>query len=71
MWTMRIVLKRWVKPSRQESTVPVDLDILIVQVSVSPGRPEWFRDLVASVMKVYGVDKEVVASSLDDRPNLM
>lgn len=55
---------------RQGIHVPVELDTMIVRVLASPGRPEWFRKLVESVLKTYNIDKPVTASSLDGRPNL-
>lgn len=46
-----------------------DLDRLIERVYVSPGSPEWIKDVVESVTDKYGlVGKEVVTSSLDKRP---
>jgi hypothetical protein len=51
--------------------VSVHLDTLIDGVYVSPGRPRWFRDLVGSIMRRYGLDKPVETSSLDERPDLV
>lgn len=46
-----------------------DLDRLIERVYVSPGSLEWIKDLVESVTDKYGLaEKEVVTSSLDQRP---
>lgn len=53
---------------RKEKTsgiyVPVSLDILIEKVYVSPKSPKWFLDLVKSVSKKYGLNKEVIQSDL-------
>jgi hypothetical protein len=51
--------------------IPVDLDTLIDTVYVSPGLPSWFRTLVGKVMSTYGLDKPVVASSLDERLDIL
>jgi len=46
-----------------------DLDTLIERVYVSPGSPDWIKELVESVTDKYGLTgKEVVTSSLDQRP---
>lgn len=44
--------------------VPVDLEVLIDKVFVSPTAPAWFTELVASTMNKLGVTKDVVQSSL-------
>ncbi|WP_410510265.1 hypothetical protein RSJ42_09145 [Methanosarcina hadiensis] len=48
--------------------IPVDLGILIENVFVSPTSPKWFLDLVRSISKKYELDKEIVKSSLFDKP---
>ncbi len=50
------------------SYIPVDLDILICKIFVSPTAPEWFFDLTKSVAKKYGINKETLQSSLADDP---
>lgn len=51
--------------------IRVDIETLVERVYVSPKRPAWFRELVHSLVKRYGLaDLEVVASSLDERPDL-
>ena len=49
-------------------SVPVNLDILIDKIYVSPYAPEWFSDVVRDVVKKYGIDKPVVYSSMTDIP---
>jgi hypothetical protein len=46
--------------------INVDLDTLIQRVYVSPSAPNWFGDLVSSVMKRYSIEKPVQMSSLVD-----
>lgn len=46
--------------------VNVSLDTLIEKIYVSPKSPKWFLDLVKSVSKKYGLDKEVIRSDLYD-----
>jgi hypothetical protein len=48
--------------------VPVDLDILVEDVFVSPFAPPWFFDLVKSLLHRYGLSWEVKQSSLSDDP---
>ncbi len=49
--------------------VSVDLEILIHNIYVSPTSPEWFYNLVKSILNKYGLSKNVKQSSLaDDSP---
>lgn len=48
--------------------VAVDLDILIERIYVAPTCPDWLFELVRSVANKYGLDKEVLRSSLDEVP---
>ena len=45
-----------------------DLATLIDEIYVSPKSAEWYRELVQSVAKTYGVDKEVRRSPMDMEP---
>ena len=47
---------------------PVDLDVLIKNVYVSPYAPEWFAQVVRDVVKKYHLDKPVVYSSMKEQP---
>lgn len=50
--------------------VPVDTAKLVDGVYVSPGRPQWFRELMTKVLLRYGFDNiQINPSSLDERPN--
>lgn len=48
--------------------VPVDLDILIGEVLVSPYAKPWFAEVVKSVMKRSAVEACVIPSAIADRP---
>ena len=48
--------------------VPIDIEILVEKVFVSPTSPEWFRELVEAILARYGFDKPVVKSNLYDAP---
>ena len=48
--------------------VPIDLDILIEKIYVSPTSPDWFYTLVKSITKKYEIDKDVVKSNISDDP---
>jgi hypothetical protein len=49
--------------------VPVDLEILVEKVYVSPTSEKWFEELVRSAVKKYGLNKTVIKSSLADNSN--
>lgn len=48
-------------------TLSVDLAELIESIYVSPMAEPWFTDVVADLMKKYGIEKEVFHSSLDSK----
>ncbi len=48
--------------------VKTDLDRLIDAIVVSPSVPDWFIDLVSSIMKKYGLSKKVEQSELSKEP---
>ncbi len=48
--------------------IQVDLDVLLDRIYVAPTSPQWLLELVKSVTRVYGLDKEVLQSVLDDVP---
>lgn len=48
--------------------IPVNLDILIEKIFVSPTAPKWFNDLIISIVAKYNLKKEVIQSSLANDP---
>ena len=48
--------------------LPVDLEVLIQNVYVSPYADVWFRDLVADELKQCNLEKQVLYSSLNQQP---
>ena len=50
--------------------IPIDLDILIEKIFVSPTAKEWFKDLAESVVKKYKLKKVVKQSDLSKDPVL-
>jgi hypothetical protein len=48
--------------------IKVYLDMLIESIYVAPTSPTWLFDLVKSVSKQYKLDKEIMQSSLDEKP---
>lgn len=50
--------------------IDVDPDILIEKIYVSPGVKEWFFEFVNSILKNYGLDKEVKYSKLAKIPKM-
>jgi len=48
--------------------ISVDLDTLIDKIYLAPTSPKWLFELVESMTRKYGLDKEVIQSSLDDVP---
>ena len=53
---------------RQGAYIPVNLSRLIDKIYIAPTSPEWLGDLIRSVIEKYGLDKQVVQSSLDEAP---
>ena len=48
--------------------VPIDLEILIEKIYVSPTSPDWFYTLVKSITNKYEIDKDIMKSNLSDDP---
>ena len=48
--------------------ISVNLSSLIENVYVSPSSPDWFVNVVNSVMRKYGLEKELKTSTLDVDP---
>lgn len=59
-----------IKPHESGINIPVDLNMLIKKILVSPTAPQWFMDLVCAVIKKYNLDKPVIQSSLAE-PSLL
>jgi hypothetical protein len=62
------VLFSYAKIDEMGYYIEVDLDILIDKIFVSPVAPEWFCDLVKSILEMYHINKEVVRSNLAKDP---
>jgi len=54
--------------SKKLIPIQVDRDALIEGIFVSPTSPTWFKEVVESVLSKYGVNKQVLRSSLEDDP---
>ena len=52
------------------SVEPVDLDVLVDCIYVAPGSQGWIKQLVRRVMARYKLNKKLVDSDLESRPNL-
>ncbi len=48
--------------------IETDLDILIEKIYVAPTAPDWFLELIQSVLEVYQLNKQVIRSSLSGSP---
>jgi hypothetical protein len=46
--------------------VNVDLDTLIERIYISPYSPQWIRDIIAGVNDKFGIDKEILHSTVFD-----
>ncbi|MDB5230826.1 MAG: hypothetical protein JWN76_1631 [Chitinophagaceae bacterium] len=44
--------------------IPVNCDLLIDKIYISPYSPQWFRELVAGINKKFGIEKEIVHSTV-------
>jgi hypothetical protein len=47
--------------------VKVQIDTLIDEIFVAPKSPNWFKELVENVPRLYGDQKDVKRTSLDDK----
>jgi len=47
---------------------PVDLDVLIENIYVSPYAPEWFAQVVRDIVKRYELNKPVLYSTMIEKP---
>lgn len=66
---VRAVVELFPKKELVQSVMkPINLDVLIENIYVSPTSPKWFRDLVIDINIKYGVEKEVFHSTLDKEP---
>jgi hypothetical protein len=48
--------------------IPVDMNILVEKIYVSPDAPSWFASLVRSVVGRYNLNYEVTQSDLNQQP---
>jgi hypothetical protein len=48
--------------------IPVNLDVLIERIYVSPTREKWFEELIRSMVRKFELEKKVKKSSLADDP---
>ena len=48
--------------------VPIDLNVLIERIFISPTTEEWFGELVESIMRRYGLEKKITRSDLLSDP---
>lgn len=47
---------------------PVDIDLLIENLYVSPYAPQWFYDVIQSVLDKYGLKKSILQSQMNATP---
>jgi len=47
---------------------PMDLTLLLEEIRIAPGSPQWFGELVEQVVRRYALGKPMVQSRLDDLP---
>ncbi len=48
--------------------IKIDINKLIEKIYVAPFSPEWYFDLIKSVLKRYDIQFDIVQSSLNDEP---
>lgn len=65
---IRAVIQEYWLIGKNGIDVPIDLEMLIEKIYISPTSPDWFSDLVKSITKKYGINKDIVKSSLSDDP---
>jgi len=52
----------------ERAYIPIDLEILIERIYISPASPSWILELTESVVKKYDLEKEIIQSNLSDKP---
>ncbi len=65
-----LIPEEFEKISKKGIYIEVDLNILIERMYVAPSAQSWFKDLVRSILTKYGMEKPIVDSTLDQRPQL-
>lgn len=62
--------KYWhfLEPHEKGLYIPVNLDMLIEKIYVSPTSSKWFHELTESIVNKYNMDKKVIKSRLADDP---
>lgn len=65
---VRAVIKVHSQNPVQSIMRPIDMDLLIENIYISPTAPNWYRDLVADVTSKYGIKKVISCSSLSEEP---
>ena len=55
-------------PEEHGVAMRVDVENLIEKIYIAPSTPDWFANLVQSIIKRYGYDFEVVHSRLNEKP---
>lgn len=48
--------------------VEVELSKLIEEIRIAPTAPDWFKNIVLTLMQKFGLDKPVINSELDENP---
>ena len=51
--------------------IPVDLEVLIERIYISPYAPQWYRDLVARTNEAFHIHKEIVHSTVFQSENFL
>lgn len=51
--------------------IPIDLDMLIERIYISPYAPTWFRDLIARTNEAFHINKEIVHSTVFQSENFL
>jgi len=49
-------------------SIPINVNILIDRVFISPYAPKWFEEVVQSVIEKYGIKAPILHSSIDEQP---
>ena len=58
-----------IKPTIENGIyIPVDLETLIETIWLAPTCPTWLKELVTSVTKKYGLNKDIFPSKLNAKP---
>jgi hypothetical protein len=65
---VRAIVHKRTNPAEVGVNIPVDVELLVSSVVVSPLAPWWFREVVLEVVQRFGYEFDLPDSQLLDEP---